>query len=399
MMQVRKLEDIDFKGKKVFLRLDLNVPIKKGKISDDTRIRAALPTIRHILQSTNKIVMASHLGRPDGEIDMEYSLAPVGERLAELLGEGREVLLVSDYVQEPVDRVIRQLGPKQIILLENLRFHAGETKNDAAYAKTLMNGMDIYVDDAFGAVHRAHASITGAAECVAPEHRAAGLLLQKEIEVLDGLQRHPESPFTVIIGGAKVADKIGVMLNLINQCNTILVGGAMAYTFLKFHGIDVGSSRVEADKMDLVQSIYRNAENRRVRIELPIDHVCARSFSETETPLVVETPDIPEGLMGLDIGPATIKKYASIIEDSKTILWNGPMGVFEWPAFAKGSMAIAEAVARSHGKTVVGGGDSVSLANKAGIADKLFHVSTGGGASLEFLEGKMLPGVRVLLKN
>lgn len=395
-MELRKLKDLTLDGKKVFLRLDLNVPMKDGKITDDTRIRAALPTLEYILERTNKVAVATHLGRPKGAPDPKYSVEPVAARLAELLD--REVVFVADYDKEPVEQVLPQLNDDQFVVLENLRFHPGETENDGAFARELMRGFDVYVDDAFGAVHRAHASVVAAAECVKPEDRAAGFLLEKEIEVLSGLQKNPKSPYTVIIGGSKVSDKIGIILSLLNKCNNLLVGGAMAYTFLKFKGAAVGSSRVEEDKMDLVETIYRNAEQRRVRIVLPKDHVCASEFSESAKPVVVAARDIPAGLMGLDIGPETAAEFSAIIKESKTTFWNGPMGVFEWPAFAKGSMAVAKAMAEAGGMTVIGGGDSVAAANMAGIADKIYHISTGGGASMEFLEGKILPGVKVLMK-
>ncbi len=395
-MEFRKLKDLKLDGKKVFLRLDLNVPMKDGKITDDTRIRAAIPTLKHILEHTNKVAVATHLGRPKGAPDPKYSVEPVAARLAELLD--REVVFVADYDKEPVEQVLPQLNDDQFVVLENLRFHPGETENDNEFARELMRGFDLYVNDAFGTLHRAHASVVGAAECVKPQNRAAGFLVEKEIEVLSGLQKHPKSPYTVIIGGSKVSDKIGIILSLLNKCNNLLVGGAMAYTFLKYKGAAVGASRVEEDKLDLVETIYRNAEQRRVRIVLPKDHVCASEFAETAKPVVVAAPDIPAGLMGLDIGPATAMEYAAIIKESKTIFWNGPMGVFEWPAFAKGSMEVAKAMAEVGGTTVIGGGDSVAAANMAGIADKIYHISTGGGASMEFLEGKTLPGVKVLMK-
>ena len=395
-MNLRKLEDLDLANKSVLIRLDLNVPIKDGVIGDETRILAALPTLRYVLERTKKVALMSHLGRPKGEPDLKYSLQPVGERLAELLG--LDVAFVSDYDKEPLSQVMNQLDKNQIVLLENLRFHEGETKNQAEFARKLVQGFDCYVNDAFGTLHRAHASVVGCAELLKPEQRAAGLLVQREIETLSRLQKNPVAPFTVILGGAKVSDKIAVILNLLNHCNRLLVGGAMAYTFLKYQGHPVGSSRVEEDKMDLVASIYRNAEARKVDIVLPEDHIVAEAF-DSEAP-VHKTAGvaIESGWMGLDIGPKTAQKYANLVRESKTILWNGPMGVFEWDHCAKGTMTVADAVANCPGFTVVGGGDSVAAVNKAGVADRIGHVSTGGGASLEFLEGKMLPGVKVLLK-
>lgn len=395
-MELRKLEDLELNGKKVFLRLDLNVPIKKGKIQDQTRVKEALHTIRYILERTNRLTIASHLGRPKNGGSPEDSLEPVGALLSELLG--KEVVLYPDYTTESASQLLNTLGKNQIMLLENLRFHAGEEANDPDFARCLVDGYDFYVNDAFGTCHRAHASVSRAAELLPPEKRAAGFLIQKEILALGSIVTKPEAPFTVIMGGSKVSDKIAVILNLLNSCNHMLIGGAMAYTFLKFKGIDVGTSRVEADKMDLVATILKNAEARRVTIHLPTDHVCAKEFSETAEAVAVGSAVIPSGLMGLDIGPQTRQAYGRVIRDSKTVLWNGPMGVFEWDKYAAGTMAIAEAMADVHGKTIVGGGDSVSAAHKSGFADKMTHISTGGGASLEFLEGKTLPGIKVLQK-
>jgi phosphoglycerate kinase len=395
-MSIRTLQDLEFRGKKVFLRLDLNVPIKNGKITDETRIIEALPTIRYILERTNKVAIASHLGRPDGEVDLKYSLEPVGVRLAELLG--REVVFVNDYAKEPYDQVLGQINPNQFVLLENLRFNKGETKNDPDFCRLLAKGTDLYVNDAFGTAHRAHASTCGVAELLDPDKRAGGFLMQKEIEALSSILQHPAAPFTVVMGGAKVSDKIGVILSLLNKCNHLIIGGAMAYTFLKYKGFEVGSSRVEADRMDLVEAIFRNAEARRVQIHLPIDHGCAKEFKETEPRVEVSSENIPQGLMGLDIGPKTIKSYADVIANSRTVFWNGPMGVFEWDAFAQGTKAVANALAACTGKTIIGGGDSVAAVNQAGLADRMTHISTGGGASLELLEGRTLPGIKILTK-
>jgi phosphoglycerate kinase len=395
-MDFRKLGELDLKDKRVLLRLDLNVPLKDGKVTDDTRIQAAVPTIKYLLQYTKKIAMMSHLGRPDGEVMPEFSLKPVGERLAELLG--LEIVFVEDYTQEPAEHVIGQLSKNQIVLFENLRFHSGETKNEQDFARHLSQGFDCYVNDAFGTLHRAHASVVAAAEFFPPAKRAAGFLVEREIEVLSGLQRKPTAPFTVIMGGSKVSDKIGVVLNLMQSANYLLIGGAMAYTFLKFKGHEVGDSRVEHDKMDLVASIYKNAEARKVEIVLPEDHIAAERFDKAAVAVELQTPTIPKGLMGLDIGRKTAKRYSDIIALSKTVLWNGPMGVFEWEPFARGSLRIAEAMADCKGFTVIGGGDSVAAANMAKVADRIDHISTGGGASLEFLEGTLLPGVKVLLK-
>ena len=395
-MELRRVQDLDLQGKRVFLRLDLNVPIKDQKITDDTRITAALPTIRYILERTNRLVICSHLGRPDGDRDPAFSLEPIGARLAELLG--REVLFVDDYVDAPLEPVLDQLEKDQLVLLENLRFWPGETKNDYTFSSKLIRGFDFYVNDAFGTMHRAHASTVGAAEQIKPECRAAGFLVQAEVDAFRKVLEHPKAPFTAIMGGAKVSDKIGVMLNLINKCNHILVGGAMAYTFLKYRGVTVGKSKVEGDKLALVEAIYRNAEARRVEIVLPVDHVAATDFREDATPRIIATEALPNDVMGLDIGPQTIKKFSDIIKHSQTAFWNGPMGVFEWPGFARGTMAVAAAMAECTGTTVIGGGDSVAAVNLAGTAAAMTHISTGGGASLELLEGKVLPGMKVLLK-
>jgi phosphoglycerate kinase len=393
-MAINKLQDFDFQGKRVLVRLDLNVPIKDGKIIDDTRIRAALPTLEMILKATNRVVIMSHLGRPQGEVNLAYSLEPVGEHLAELLD--REVVFVDEYLEEPVVQVVDQLDTNQIVLLENLRFYPGETANDLEFARKIAEGFDVYVNDAFGTLHRAHASVAAMAELLPRQSRVAGLLVEKEIAALSSLLTSPAGPFVVVMGGSKVSDKMGVILSLLNRCNKLLIGGAMAYTFLKYQGVDVGSSRVEEDKLDLVADIYRNAAHRRVEILLPLDHVGASDFSEAATPVAVPTASIPAGIMGLDIGPKTQALYREIVLAAKTILWNGPMGVFEWPAYASGSLGIAKAMAEAPGRTIIGGGDSVSAANLAGVAAEIDHISTGGGATLEYLEGRVLPGLRVL---
>ena len=394
-MQLRKIEDLELTGKKVFLRLDLNVPIKNGKIQDETRISEALPTIKYILERTSRLTMASHLGRPQNGGSPADSLEPVGAKLSELLE--REVVLFPDYATESTIQLLNTLSKNQVMLLENLRFNPGEEANNVEFAHALVDGYDFYINDAFGTSHRAHASVSAAAELLSADRRAAGYLMQKEITALSEIVSRPAAPFTVIMGGSKVSDKISVILNLLNTCNHMLIGGAMAYTFLKFKGIDVGSSRVEADKMDLVETIFRNAESRKVQIHLPVDHICAKEFAETAEAIPVSGA-IPAGLMGLDIGPETQKAFARVIRESKTVFWNGPMGVFEWPKFSKGTMSIAEAMADVRGKTVVGGGDSVSAVHQSGFASKMTHISTGGGASLEFLEGKVLPGIKLLMK-
>jgi phosphoglycerate kinase len=396
-MQLHTLKHLEVEGKKGIVRLDLNVPLNGTQVGDTTRISAAVPTIRYLMDRGAKIALCSHLGRPKGKKDPKYSLEPVAEKLAEL--SGYEVVLVKDYVDTPIANFVANLRGKQIVLLENLRYHAEEEANDGEFASSLAKGFDFYVDDAFGAVHRAHASVVALAESFPFEKRAAGLLLEREIEALSSLIRNPQNPYAVVMGGSKVSDKIGVMLNLINVCNSIMIGGAMAYTFLKFKGVAIGKSRVEEDKMDLVEKIYRNAESRKVEIVLPEDHIVAKEFSPEAEAIEISEHDIPDDMMGLDIGPRTAQRYASIIASAKTVLWNGPMGVFEWEAFAKGTFKIAEACSTSSARTVVGGGDSVAALNQSGLADKMWHVSTGGGASLEFLEGMTLPGIKVLSKS
>lgn len=396
-MEIRKLNELNLKQKKVFLRLDLNVPMKEGTITDETRITQALPTIKYILERTNHLVIASHLGRPKGKKDKKYTLEPVGKKLAELLN--KEVVFVENYIEEDVSPILKELKDHQFVLYENLRFYPEEEANDIGFARKLINNFEIYVNDAFGTLHRAHASVAAVTEFIPPHMRAAGFLLQKEIEAFKPLLENPQSPFTVVMGGAKVSDKIGVILNLLTKCNNLLIGGAMAYTFLKYKGINTGSSKIEEDKMNLIESIYLNAEKRRVNIELPLDHVCAKEFAETSTPINIDNQEIPADLIGLDIGPKTIQKYSMIISNSKTVFWNGPMGVFEWPAFANGTISIAKAMSECKGFTVIGGGDSVSAVNKAKVTDKIYHISTGGGASLELLEGRVLPGLKVLYKT
>lgn len=397
-MKLRRLEDLDLKGKKVFLRLDLNVPMKNGKITDDTRITAAIPTIKYILERTPKLVVATHIGRPKGERKPELSAKPVGEKLAEYLK--MEVVCVDEFAKDPPSNVFLHLKEgKQIAILENLRYELGETKGSVDLTNNLAQGFDIYVNDAFGTVHRADTSVAALAEKFPPERRAAGFLIQKEMENLAPMIQRPETPFTVVMGGAKVSDKIAVILNLLNLCNNMLIGGAMAYTFLKYKKVNIGTSKTEDDKMELVEAILRTAEQRGVRIMLPVDHVAGKAFDQGTDPIAVDGLEIPADAMGLDIGPKTAAMYADVVKKSKTVFWNGPMGVFEWAPFAQGTLAVAKAMADCHGRTIIGGGDSVAAVNVAKVADKMTHISTGGGASLEFLEGKMLPGIKVLLAD
>jgi phosphoglycerate kinase len=390
--------DLDFSGFNrpvVFLRLDLNVPLKAGVVTDETRITAALPTINWLLEKGCRVVMCSHLGRPKGDgFEKEFSLSPVGEKIAAHLG--KDVLLCGDYLMDGFDRIVQQLGANQLVLLENLRFHKQEQKGDKDFAKVLAKGMDFYVNDAFGTCHRADASMVAVAEEFPLERRCAGLLVQKEIDFLEGAFRNPQAPVTAIFGGAKVSDKIAILQKFTSIANNMIIGGAMAYTFLRYMGHNVGKSRVEEDKLSLVGEILRAAEARKVKIILPVDHVCATEFAEGTMPITCNTADIPDNLMGLDIGPRSSAIFADAIRSSKVVVWNGPMGVFEWDAFATGSRSVAEALAQCEGSTIVGGGDSAAAIVAFGLADKVSHVSTGGGASMELLEGKELPGIRVL---
>lgn len=394
------LKDLNLSMQKdavVFLRLDLNVPLKKGVITDDTRIRAALPTLKWLMEKEVKIVACSHLGRPSGiGFEREFSLAPVGERLAELLN--CDVVLAEDYSQDGFSKIVHDLKYNQIILLENLRFHKEEQAGDLAFAKNLAQHAHFYVNDAFGTCHRADASMFAVAQCFPLQNRAAGFLIEKEVAFLEGAFHKPKPPVTAIFGGAKVSDKIDVLRKFTSLANNILIGGAMAYTFLKYKGAEVGRSRVEADKLELVDEIYQLAQRRSVKIYLPQDHVCASEFNEKATPVFVSTPDIPENMMGLDLGEKTRRTFTQVIEESQLVIWNGPMGVFEWPAFEDGTHAVARALTRSRGTTIVGGGDSAAAMTKFGLQNEVTHMSTGGGASLELLEGKDLPGLRVLRK-
>jgi len=398
MSTLRKLtiDDLDVKGKRVLVRVDFNVPLKEDEqgnlvVADDTRIREALPTIRALMQAGAKVILMSHLGRPKGQPDPKYSLAPVARRLEELLGV--RVRFVSNIVGEAVRQAINSMPEGGVILLENTRFHPGETKNDPELARQLAELADVYVNDAFGSAHRAHASTEGVAHYV--KQAAMGYLMKREVEYLGRLLENPEHPFVAILGGAKVSDKIGVIKNLLPRVDRLLIGGAMSYTFLKALGHNVGASRVEEDRLEEARQLYEKAQG---KILLPVDHVVAPEFSN-EAPAQVVEGDIPDGLMGLDIGPKTIERYREEILQARTVVWNGPMGVFEMPNFAKGTFAIAEALAEATDRgalTVVGGGDSVAAITQAGYADRVSHVSTGGGAMLEFLEGKELPGLIAL---
>ncbi|HUX21212.1 MAG TPA: phosphoglycerate kinase [Spirochaetia bacterium] len=393
-MAIRTLKDLQLENKRVLVRVDFNVPIKEGKISDDTRIRASLPTLEFVLSvpGTSLVVM-SHLGRPKGAPAPEFSLAPVALRLSELLG--RKVIMAGDCIGAAVESRAKGLKPGEVLLLENLRFHAEEEKNDPAFSKELAKLGQVYVNDAFGSAHRAHASTEGVAHLLPS---VAGYLIEKEVKFLGGLLQNPEKPFVAIIGGAKVSTKIAVLESLLSKCTTLIIGGGMAYTFLKVQGHEIGKSLVEVDFEETARSLLKKAKAVGVEIILPIDHVVASEFAEAASPEAVGGPDIPAGKIGMDVGPATLAKLKDRILEAKSVVWNGPMGVFEFASFAKGTIEVAKLVAECKGITVVGGGDSVAAVNKFGVADKIDHVSTGGGASLEFLEGKSLPGIVALEK-
>ncbi|HAM81597.1 phosphoglycerate kinase [Ornithinibacillus bavariensis] len=390
-MNKKTIQDLDLNGKKVFCRVDFNVPMKDGEVTDDTRIRAALPTIKYLSEHGAKVILASHLGRPKGQVVEELRLDPVAKRLSDLIG--KEVSKTDSVYGKEVDEAISELQAGGILLLENVRFEAGEEKNDPTLADAFANMADIYVNDAFGAAHRAHASTAGIAEKLPS---AAGFLMEKELSVLGKALENPDRPFTAIIGGAKVKDKIGVIDNLLDKVDNLIVGGGLAYTFVKAQGYEIGKSLLEEDKIELAKEFMKKAEEKGVNFVLPIDVVVADDFSESANTKIVPISEIPADWEALDIGPETRAKYSQIVKDSKLIIWNGPMGVFELNAFANGTKAVAEALANTDGYTVIGGGDSAAAVEKFDLAEKMDHVSTGGGASLEFMEGKTLPGVAAL---
>ncbi len=398
----RSITDLALAGRRVFIRVDFNVPIRNGVIGDDTRIRASLPTITYALEQGATVILASHLGRPKGKPNPDYSLRPVAARLSELLG--RPVEFAEDCVGAPATAAIERAerGGK-LVLLENLRFHPEEEKNDPAFAGELAQLADVYVNDAFGSAHRAHASTEGIAHQV--KEAAAGLLMADEITHLTRVLEHPDRPFVAVLGGAKVSDKLEVIENLVPRVDALLIGGAMAYTFFKARGVPVGTSLVEEDLLDAAREVEARARARNLRLELPVDHVVAPALSLVEGPKLeagapAETLEVGDAAigdrMGLDIGPRTIELYRSVIQGAKTVTWNGPMGVFEIDAFARGTIEIARAVASVQGTTIIGGGDSIAAVAKAGVTDRITHISTGGGASLEFLGGRTLPGVAAL---
>jgi phosphoglycerate kinase len=389
------LDELQLAGKRVFIRVDFNVPLDdKQKVTDDTRIREALPTIRLVLKAGAKVILASHLGRPKGA-DAKLSLIPCATKLAELLGKEHVVLHADDCVGDGVAKMAKDLKPGQVLMLENLRFHKEEEANDEGFSKQLASLCDVYVNDAFGTAHRAHASTAGMVPFV--KEKAAGLLIQKEISHLGKLLKSAERPYVAVLGGAKVSDKIKVIENLLGKVDTLLIGGAMAYTFLKAQGVEVGKSRVEADKLPLATQLLESAARLKVDLVLPVDHVCGTSPDEKSEATDVPDKAIPAHLMGLDIGRKSRELYKQHIRGARTVLWNGPMGLFEVKKFSEGTRQVAEAMADNRqAQTVVGGGDSAAAVNEFGLAAKMTHVSTGGGASLEFLEGKELPGIKAL---
>jgi phosphoglycerate kinase len=387
------IRDIDVKGKRVFMRVDFNVPMNDaGTITDDTRVRASLPTIQYALDHEAKLVLASHLGRPGGKPDPKLSLRPVATHLGRLLG--KPVASAADCVGEEAERAAAARREGEVLLLENLRFHPEEEKNDPAFARQLAALAQVYVNDAFGTAHRAHASTEGITHYLSPS--VAGLLMQRELEYLSQAVEHPARPYIAIVGGAKVSDKIDLLQNLMKFADSVLLGGAMAYTFLKARGIEVGRSKVEADKLDLARDLWQFCERRSIDLHLPKDHIVAEKIDPLARAEVVHGRDIPADRMGVDIGPATRSEYAREIARAQTVVWNGPMGVFEIDQFAQGTVEIARAVAASSAVSIVGGGDSAAAVARAGVASKITHISTGGGASLEFLSGMKLPGVEAL---
>jgi len=391
-MKIRTIRDASLDGKRVLMRADFNVPVEKGSITDDTRIRAALPTIEYILEKKARLILMSHLGRPKGQQKEEFSLAPAADRLSGLIG--RPVAFIKDCIGETAEDAVSKLEAGEVLLLENLRFHEGETKNDEEMARSLARLGDVYVNDAFGTAHRAHASTEGVTRFL-PSF--AGFLIEKEVEFFSKVLEHPEKPFVAIIGGAKVSTKIAVLESLLQRCSTLVIGGGMAYSFLKAKGISIGKSMCEEEYLKTARELLEKAKQRGVDIILPEDHLAAEEFDAGAKPLEVSGEEIPDNLIGMDIGPKTVEGLRQVIAEAKTLVWNGPMGVFEFEAFAKGTLHVAEFVAECGGTTVIGGGDSVAAVNKFGLADKIDHVSTGGGASLEFLEGKTLPGIAALM--
>lgn len=387
----KTIEDIDVQGKRVLVRCDFNVPLKDGVITDDKRIRASLPTIKYLLEHGAKVILCSHLGRPKGEFKPEFSLKPVAARLSELLGF--EVKIADDVVGESAQKLASEVPEGKAVLIENVRYEKGETKNDPELSKKFAALADIYVNDAFGSAHRAHCSTTGVADYLPA---VCGYLIQKEISVMGTALADPKRPFVAILGGAKVSDKIGVIENLLDKVDTLIIGGGMAYTFFKAQGHTIGTSICEEDKIALAKETMEKAAQKGVKFLLPVDNKVGREYDANTESMVVDSDDIPDGWMGLDIGPATQELFSNAIKGAGTVVWNGPMGVSEWDNFAEGTIAVAKAVAESGAISIIGGGDSAAAVQKLGFADKMTHISTGGGASLEFLEGKELPGIAAL---
>lgn len=387
----KSVTDIDVAGKRVLVRCDFNVPLKDGEITSDKRIVASLPTIAYLIEQGAKVILCSHLGRPKGAVDPAFSLAPVAKRLGELLN--KTVALAADVAGDSAKALAKTLANGDVMLLENVRFEAGETKNDPELSKALASLAEVFVNDAFGSAHRAHCSTTGVAQYLPA---VCGFLIQKEIEFMGGALANPKRPLTAILGGAKVSDKIGVIENLLEQVDTLIIGGGMAYTFFAARGWEVGTSLCETDKIDLAKEMMQRAEAKGVKFLLPIDTKVGREYAPDTEAKVVDSNALPADWMGLDIGPKTQALFADAIKGSGTVIWNGPMGVSEWDAFASGTIAVATAVADSGAISIIGGGDSAAAVQKLGFADKMSHISTGGGASLEFLEGKELPGIAAL---
>ena len=391
----KTVKDIDVKGKKVLLRCDFNVPMAKdgsGVITDDKRIRAALPTIQYLLENGAAVILCSHMGRPKGQVNPKYSLKPVAVRLSELLGQ--EVKLADDVIGDSAKALAAALQPGQAMLLENVRYHKEEEANDPAFAKALADLADIFVNDAFGTAHRAHASTAGIADYLPA---VCGFLMEREISVMGKALEDPQRPFVAILGGAKIADKLKLIDNLLGKCDSVLIVGGMSYTFAKAQGGNIGNSLCDNEKLELVGALPAKAEKLGTRLMLPIDNVAGDAFSNDCNTVTVKAGQIPEGYEGMDIGPATVAAYSEIIKTAKTVIWNGPAGVFEMPTFAEGTKGIAKAVAECDGTSIIGGGDSAAAIEQLGFADKVSHISTGGGASLEFLEGRELPGIACLL--
>ncbi len=395
-MELLNIKDLDLQDKKVFIRCDFNVPLDEfGNISDDRRIRSALATINYCLDKDCAVILASHMGRPKGEVESRYSLEPVRLRLQQLLK--RSVTLAKDVVGEDALAKAAALPRHEVLLLENLRFEKGETKNDETLASKLAGMADFYINDAFGVSHRAHASVEAITHFFDDKHKAAGFLLQKEIRFFGTLIKQPVRPFAAIVGGSKVSGKLEALINLLPRVDKIIIGGGMAFTFLKQLGYDIGNSLVEDDLLEEAQKIMDEARRRKVKFYLPVDVVAAQTFSADATSKLVSAQEIPQGWMGLDIGPATVRLYREVLNDVQTVLWNGPMGVYEMERFARGSSKIAHFVADSYATTVVGGGDTADLVQRIGLDEEMTFISTGGGASLELLEGKVLPGVKPLI--